>query len=231
MSAAADKPRRPAISRERVIEAAIEVIDERGVEGLTMRRLGAALSADPMSAYLHVRNKAELLDAVVEHQAARLASWPEIDADDPVEIMIQIARHYRAVLLEHPRLAPLIASRPLQQAAAAETVAIGVRLFEWAGYDAETLPVAFDALVTFGFGFVLQEALRVQRRAEFGVSFEDQQLEVLEQIRLRDEDTTIAESIVLRRLQPGSDDDEFVIGLRGMLRGLAAGLGAPPPEP
>ena len=54
------------------MEAAIQVVDTAGLEGLTMRRLGAALGVDAMAVYGYFDNKAALLDAVVEHEAARL---------------------------------------------------------------------------------------------------------------------------------------------------------------
>ena len=70
--AATEGTRRGSLTREVIVEAAIDVIDEAGLEGLTMRRLGAALAVDAMAVYGYFTGKAELLDAVVEHEAARL---------------------------------------------------------------------------------------------------------------------------------------------------------------
>ena len=65
MEVTAEKPRRP-LSRERVLRAAVELADERGLEALTMRNLGQALGVEAMSLYNHVSNKEAILDGVVE---------------------------------------------------------------------------------------------------------------------------------------------------------------------
>jgi AcrR family transcriptional regulator len=54
------------LSRERLLRAAVQVADERGIESLTMRRLAEALGAEAMSLYYHVANKEDLLDGIVD---------------------------------------------------------------------------------------------------------------------------------------------------------------------
>src|ERR1700748_1436928 len=54
----------PGLSRERVCAEALALVDDEGLEALTMRRLGARLGVEAMSLYRHVRNKADLLDAL-----------------------------------------------------------------------------------------------------------------------------------------------------------------------
>jgi len=57
--------RRP-LSREVIFAAALRVVDEHGLDALTMRRLGKELNRDPMSLYRHAINRAALLDGVAE---------------------------------------------------------------------------------------------------------------------------------------------------------------------
>jgi AcrR family transcriptional regulator len=52
------------LTRERVVEAALELIDAEGIDALTMRRLGQELGVEGMALYTHVQNKDDLLDAV-----------------------------------------------------------------------------------------------------------------------------------------------------------------------
>ena len=54
------------LSRERVLEAAIRLADEHGVEALTMRRLGQTLGVEAMSLYNHVANKEDILVGIAE---------------------------------------------------------------------------------------------------------------------------------------------------------------------
>jgi AcrR family transcriptional regulator len=214
-----------------ILDAALDVIDEAGLEGLTMRRLGAALGADAMAMYGHFENKAALLDALVERESARLAeldgTWP----DDPMEMAVHLGQHYRRVLLAHPNLAPLVASRPLPQQEAPAIVTFGVRVLQDAGFRDEDIPVAADAMVTFMLGFVLQEAGRTRVRAELGDEFHQQQESLRRRLAELPEDTTIAEAVVARRLEDGATQEEFETGLRAMLHGLRLGLGARPSRP
>ena len=63
----ASKPKtRKPLTRERVLEAAIRLADESGIESLSMRKLGQELGVEAMSLYNHVKNKDEVLDGIVE---------------------------------------------------------------------------------------------------------------------------------------------------------------------
>ena len=54
----------PALSRARVCREALALVDAEGLEALSMRRLGARLGVEAMSLYRHVRDKADLIDAL-----------------------------------------------------------------------------------------------------------------------------------------------------------------------
>src|SRR5437016_2439454 len=58
--------RRIPLNRERVIQAAISLVDEGGIESLSMRKLGQALGVEAMSLYNHVANKQDILDGIVD---------------------------------------------------------------------------------------------------------------------------------------------------------------------
>ncbi len=57
------EPRSP-LSRERVLYAAMDIADERGIDSLTMRELGQRLGVEAMSLYNHVANKGDILDGI-----------------------------------------------------------------------------------------------------------------------------------------------------------------------
>jgi AcrR family transcriptional regulator len=107
---------RPALSRERVLRAAVQLADERGIEALTMRSLGRELGVEAMSLYNHVSNKADLLDGLVELVSGEVVA--AVDAVEPpanpaewkavVRRRILIARD---VLLRHRWAPGLLESR------------------------------------------------------------------------------------------------------------------------
>ena len=59
------KSRRKPLSRERVLETAVTLADQRGAEALTMRKLAAELGVEAMSLYNHVENKNDRLDGMI----------------------------------------------------------------------------------------------------------------------------------------------------------------------
>jgi AcrR family transcriptional regulator len=99
------------ITREVVLAAALEIIDADGADGLSMRRLARALDRDPMILYRHTPNKAALLDGVAETVLAQLTVDPA-DPDWAAQLRT-VARDYRRLALAHPRMVPLLVTRPL----------------------------------------------------------------------------------------------------------------------
>jgi AcrR family transcriptional regulator len=77
-------PRKRNLTRRRVVDGALALAERDGLEALTMRRLGRELGVEGMALYTHVRNKADLLDAVAERMLEELdvplgrsAAWQE----------------------------------------------------------------------------------------------------------------------------------------------------------
>jgi AcrR family transcriptional regulator len=58
--------RREPLTRERIIEAAMRLMDKEGLEAVTMRRIGRELGVEAMSLYNHVADKEDILSGVVE---------------------------------------------------------------------------------------------------------------------------------------------------------------------
>jgi AcrR family transcriptional regulator len=94
-----------ALTRERVVDAAIALAEREGLAELSMRRLAAELGAGTMSLYNHVADKEDLFDAMVEHVLApvRISS-----SDDWREVVALWATDSRAALLDRLDLIPLV---------------------------------------------------------------------------------------------------------------------------
>jgi AcrR family transcriptional regulator len=108
--------RRPGLTREQILTAALKIIDESGVAALTMRRLGQALDRNPMAIYRHSEDKDALLDAVVEQVVSEfvVSREPDNGSDGDWEAALRHTAHaFRRVALAHPNVVPLLVTRPL----------------------------------------------------------------------------------------------------------------------
>ena len=94
------------LARERIVAAAMRIIDAEGLDALSMRRLGAELGVNPMAAYYHVPNKAALYDLVLEAVMAGVDTVRHRPGAPLAEQFKQAARAYRAAILAHPRADP-----------------------------------------------------------------------------------------------------------------------------
>ena len=54
------------LTRERILSTALSMVDEEGIEALSMRRLARELGVDPMAIYHHLPNKRALLSGLIE---------------------------------------------------------------------------------------------------------------------------------------------------------------------
>jgi AcrR family transcriptional regulator len=107
------RSREPAVrlNEETVVDAALALIAERGLDGLSMRALGEQLGVEAMSLYHWVASKDRLLDAVADRLLAKVVVPPTPTAETWRGWLAEVARSYRRVGLAHRRAFPLLATR------------------------------------------------------------------------------------------------------------------------
>jgi TetR/AcrR family tetracycline transcriptional repressor len=97
------------LSRERILAGALELVDQDGLEALTMRRLADALKVDPMSLYNHVESKDDLLDGLTE------TLWSEVRLPDRTTgwkpTLREFATSVRGLARAYPLAYPLLIGR------------------------------------------------------------------------------------------------------------------------
>jgi TetR/AcrR family transcriptional regulator, tetracycline repressor protein len=150
--------RPPRVSRDQILATALRIVDECGLEQLTMRRLGAELGVDPMTVYGHISDKAALFDGLIELVLAEVDLPPPTGAwaDD----LRAVAHAARTTVLAHPHLVALLGTRPpITQPAFALVEAITSILLE-AGLSEEQAADGFDCLGRLIVGHALAEGGR-----------------------------------------------------------------------
>lgn len=149
-----DQPERMPLTRQRVLDAAIDLADREGVDALSMRRLGAELGVQAMSLYNHVANKRDLLDGVAGSLLARM-EIPSTDETSWEEGLRQVCRSYRQLAHDHPGLFPLVLARPLASPEVLPPLEATLTFLRKAGLDAQGALDVFRASASFVGGFAL----------------------------------------------------------------------------
>src|SRR3954451_10056297 len=99
------------ISRDRVLEAAVGLADEIGIESLSMRKLGQALGVEAMSLYHHVANKDDLLDGMIDVVFGEVVlpdgvDWRTAVWQRAISVRAALTRHRWAIGLMESRTHP-----------------------------------------------------------------------------------------------------------------------------
>lgn len=149
-------PQDPPLTRDRVLEGAVELADLSGVETLTIRRLADHLGRRPMSLYHHLPNKEAILEGMIDRVFGELVV-PELGGGWR-SALEERCRSLRKVLRRHPWAVPLMDAcrAPGPATLKHHDATLGV-LFD-AGFTNELAAHAVAILDAFVYGFVLQEA-------------------------------------------------------------------------
>jgi len=149
------KPARGTLSRERIVAAALELIDRDGLDQFSTRKLGAALGVEAMSIYHHFRSKQHILDALLDH-ALQSVEFPPDDLP-PVERLERLSYAYRAMARRHPKLYPLLALHRTNTPAGVAFLQRILEMVEPLAPDDESLARQFRAVGYYLTGALLDE--------------------------------------------------------------------------
>ena len=147
---------RERLTRRRVLDAALAILDAEGLAALTMRRLGAELGVEAMSLYRHVPNKEALLDGIVELIVLEIDVPAGADGDWEASVR-RTARSYRRAAHAHPEAFPLVTTRPLNTPEALRRVEASFEVLHRAGFDERAVIVGFRTVAAYVRGFALEE--------------------------------------------------------------------------
>lgn len=156
--------RRTPLSRDRVLRAALDLVDREGVDALTMRRLGRELGVEAMSLYGYVDSKEDLIEGVVEQVFREMP----LVVPGPGDWRDRVRRHaamYRQVLLDHPNAVRLVGRRPLDSETVAAFVDSALAELRAIGLDLSTAGRVLGIIASFTLGHVAErvgDELRVR---------------------------------------------------------------------
>ena len=210
-------PARPVVTRERLIREALALLDEVGLDGLTMRRLAGRLGVRAASLYNHIGDKPELLALLGDAVCA------EVREPEPGDWRAQLealAADYRRVLLAHRDAARVLQATPPVGPNRLRLVERTLAILRAAGFDDVLVADAAMLFNVYVLGFVLDETqARPSDLPEAAVAQFERWFRSLPAERY----PTIA--LLSDLLLDADTDRRFALGLAALLDGLARRLG------
>ncbi|NDU71247.1 TetR family transcriptional regulator [Actinomadura sp. DSM 109109] len=147
---------RPGLTRARIVEAAVDLIEREGADMLSMRRVAAELDVAVMSLYNHVPNKAALLEGVAEYVVANLA-LPD-DPSEPWQARARaLVRAFRKVAHDNPRCMSIVLTHKVDTPVGLRPAERALALADAAGFDGQTAVRIMRALIAYALGAQMRE--------------------------------------------------------------------------
>jgi len=206
---------RERLTRERVIDAALAVMDAEGLDAVSMRRVAREVGVEAMSLYNHVRDKDDLLQGVCERIMGSY-EFPTAEGDW-VHRAKAGARAWRRVLQAHPDLVRLFAETHGPAPSSPESLRpteFALTMFREAGLSERDTVQAFHAFGGYIQGFVMMEGGSIKERHEehFAGHIPEEAFPTL--------------AAVSRHWAECDPDEQFEFGLDLLIRGLLAKVAA-----
>ncbi|MER6220736.1 TetR/AcrR family transcriptional regulator C-terminal domain-containing protein [Streptomyces sp900105755] len=145
---------RDALHQEQIIQAAIALLDEGGIESLTMRRLGSRLGITAAALYWHVKSRHDLLLLAADTVWGQ-TPLPALDGLEWRPALLAMADNLRSMLLRHPWLLAAMTVQPLDGPARDRHDEHLLALCEASGLTGRDAEQAAQSVVTFAIGAAL----------------------------------------------------------------------------
>jgi TetR/AcrR family tetracycline transcriptional repressor len=152
------------ISRQQIVEAALQALGSTGFDRLTIRNLALRLGVSPMALYRHIRDKDDLLDEVVDELVRR--SWEAPTAGHGWRAATeQAADALRELLVREPAALYVYLRHPVITPAAIARMEAMVQVLREGGFGPEAAERAYAAVHTYTVGFAALEASRARAQS------------------------------------------------------------------
>ncbi len=151
--ASADTGRKP-LTREEILRTGLRLVDQEGLEALTMRKLAQILRVDPMTIYRHVENKEALLSGLAE------ALWAEVQVPDNPSweaILASLARSLRGLAHAHPHAYVLLCQPPTLPTAMLCLFNGALERLQEAGFERKRAAEILNAVNSYAMGYAMME--------------------------------------------------------------------------
>lgn len=221
----ARSPRRRAprntLNPDRILDAAVALLDRDGAEAFTMRALATQLGVGTMAVYSHFRGKEEISDAVAQRLLGEV-ELPAVGEGDAREQLREVCRSVFRLFTEHPSALQLLTTRPMRGDEAIAVIDRMLGLLRASGLDRAGAARAHVALMQYTVGSALWNVRRDRDLCEDGLR---------ERVRARladlppDRYPALTELVPELAIAQDAGMAQYEIGLDGLLGGLIGRAG------
>lgn len=159
---------RNTLNPDRILDAAITLLDREGAEAFTMRALAEELGVGTMAVYSHFRGKDEISDAVAQ-RLLDTVELPPGGSADPAGELREVCRQVYRLFTEHPSALQLLTMRPLRGDDAIAVIDRMLGLLRRAGLSRADSARAHVALMQFTVGSALWSIRRSRTLRQEGI--------------------------------------------------------------
>lgn len=214
------------LSRDLIIEAALSLIDAKGLAALSMRDLAATLGVSTMGLYRYFKNKTALLESIVDHITSEFA--PAALSGGWQAQARALSSRVRASMLKHPHLADLIGREFRRSPVSLRVNTEIIERLHTAGVPLAMLPEIYWTISSYTTGYAMLEAQSILRRRDGGPkSSRAARVRKIAAILRETEDIPRhATQIVAQVLSQPLDDAQFRFGLDCLITGMEAQIAA-----
>jgi len=166
------------LNREKIFKAALQILDEGGLDNLSMRKLGMKLDVKAMSLYNHVKNKQSLFDGIIDLIFKEMSAQ-KVTSDWKFDLR-QLAYSFHTVLVEHPNILPLIATRPVKTQVGIEKVEYIFSILKRGKISGIKALYTLHVLVSFitGYAFLEVATVKAETKLNTCISVEKMQTSI-----------------------------------------------------
>ncbi|HEY3317118.1 MAG TPA: TetR family transcriptional regulator [Coriobacteriia bacterium] len=149
------KDGREPLTREKILDKAIEILDAKGAQALSMRHLGDALGVEAMSLYHHFPNKEAILDGVFDRIVQETGPALQIGSTDWKTVMRSGPATAERAISKHPNAAWLFLGRQYSTPESLPMLEAPLRILYEAGFRGQELVDAAHAIFAFAAGWLI----------------------------------------------------------------------------
>jgi len=153
MTAHQSKTGRDRLSKEKIVEKALEILDAEGVEGISMRRLGDALGVEAMALYHHFPNKDAILDGVLARIIEETGPALPLESADWKTVMVSGPASAGRAIAAHPNAGWLLLGRRYSTSESLQMLEAPLAILRSAGFEGQELVDAAHAIFAYTAGW------------------------------------------------------------------------------